>query len=1067
MSGRMAIWGRATLIVGLMLAVAVGCADSPAVKKQKALSRGEQYLKEEKPNEAIIELKNALQVDPDFVPALHALGRAYAAKFWYGDALRELHRAQRLAPDSVPVMVTISRTLLDAGAFADAQAQADKILSREPGNAQALTVRAAALLGQGNAAEALAVIESAPAGAIEEADQVRAGVLLRLGKIDEAERSYQAVLDKTPSDFKSMIGLAGIQLARKNYDQALTLYERAKALRPLSSAPRVGIAAVKARRGQVADAIGELEAVEPQARSVQLVLSLAGYYLQANRPKDTERLLAPAVERYPRLAPARYLLGLAYVARGRPDLAVPHFEELAKQFPDEPEARFRLAGAYARSGRGKEALAELDRLAKPLDKTVGYHLERGRTLVSLGRLDEALQAARTAERIQPGRPDTTILLGQIYAQRGDAKTAREMFSKAAETGGDESSAHLALGRLAIQERDQDAALKEFDAAVSADPSSIRATQAKVGALIQQKRIKDGIGVAEAAVQREPKRPEFQLVLAAAYGADRQWDKAAAAYRKAMELDPTGVGPRLGLARLALLQGKDEEAIGQLQAVLQQSPGNGVAALMITSLYENLARYDQAILVMEAADKASPGRVEFGGKLAELYLRKGRYDDAAAKAKSLLAANPSLMPLRLIHGQALLAKGDPDALKDFADVARENPKFPQAQLFLARAYARLGRTAEAQAAYREAIRLDPQFTQAKVELAIVSGQKVDRAELQKQVEQLRAALKANPKNLLARETLARNLMALEQKKEAKEELKAILDVAPGHASANLLMARLSAADGKRDEAVNYLRAALRANPSNVEANSLLAQYLVQANRRDEAARHLEAALQVNPTLSDLKIQLASIYLQMGRLPDALRLAHEVQKAEPKSAGPPLLSGLVLISQQKPQEAIEAFGQALKVKPDLAPAYGGLGQAYQQLNQNDKAVEAYQRALAINDKDPATLNNLAWIFSEVRKKPDEALPLVTKAQQLAPESPEILDTLGWVQYRRGAFAEAEKTLLKAVERSPNTGAIQFHLGMTYSRLGKRNDAISALRRAAQLDPKLGESERIPSLVKELGG
>jgi tetratricopeptide (TPR) repeat protein len=218
---------------------------------------------------------------------------------------------------------------------------------------------------------------------------------------------------------------------------------------------------------------------------------------------------------------------------------------------------------------------------------------------------------------------------------------------------------------------------------------------------------------------------------------------------------------------------------------------------------------------------------------------------------------------------------------------------------------------------------------------------------------------------------------------------------------------------------------------------------------------------------LKFQLASVYMQMGRLPDALRLAREVQKAEPKSPAPPLLAGLVLVAQEKPQDAIEAFGQALKVKPDLASAYGGLGQAYQQLNQNDKAVDAYQRALAINGKDVVTLNNLAWIFSEVRKKPDEALPLATKAQQLAPESPNVLDTLGWVQYRRGAFAEAEKMLLKAVERSPNMAAIQFHLGMTYSKLGKRNDAISALRRAAQLDPKLAESERIQTLVKELGG
>ncbi len=507
--------------------------------------------------------------------------------------------------------------------------------------------------------------------------------------------------------------------------------------------------------------------------------------------------------------------------------------------------------------------------------------------------------------------------------------------------------------------------------------------------------------------------------------------------------------------------------GQESADAVWARTEATAALLITALYENLARYDQAILVMEAADKAAPRRVEFGLRLADLYLRKGRYDDAAAKSKELLATNPDLIPARLIRGQALLAKGDPNALKDFADVAKENPKSAQAQYLLARAYLRLGRLADAQAAFREAIRLDPQFAQAKTELALVSGQNVDRAELQKQVERFRAEVKANPKNVVARENLARHLLALGQNKEAQDEFKAILNVAPAHPGANLLMARIAMTEGKRDEAAGYARAALRANPSSIDANLLMAQYLLQTNRREDAVKHLEAALQVNPNLFDVKLQLSSIYIQMGRLGDALRSAREVQKVEPKNPAPPLLAGLALAAQQKPQEAVEAFGQALKLKSDLAPAYTGLGQSYEQLKQPDKAAEAYRRALAINGNDVVTLNNLAWHISEVRKKPDEALPLATKAQQLAPESPEVLDTLGWVQYRRGAFAEAEKALRKAAERAPNIGAIQFHLGMTYAKLGRRNDAVSTLRRAAQLDPKLAESERIETLVKELGG
>ena len=1057
----------AVILVGLALLVVAGCSESPATKKQKALERGERYLSDGKYNEAVIELKNALQVDPDFVPALYALGRAYMAKVWYADALRELERAQKLAPDSLPVTLAIGRIYLESGMLAEALDRAEKILSREPNNSEALVMKAAALLGQGKTDEALAVVESAPAGAIAETEQMRGDVLMRRGKLDEAEKSYRAVLATRPADFQSLLGLGGIQLGRKKYDEAAKLYEEARKLRPSDPRPRLGLAAVKARSGQVADAIRELEEVDPRARSGNVVLALATYYLQANRPNDAQGLLEPIVKGLPAFGHARYLLGMAYLANSRFDLAVAQFEELARQAPKEGIVQLRLASAYSYVGKGKQALAALDRMGKSYDTSPSYHIERGRALALMGRTDEALQAARSAQRLAPGSTQPYLLMGQIYVGRGDSKAAREMLARAAELSATDAGPHLALGRLAQSEKNPDVALKEFDAALTANPKSIGAARAKVALLVQQKRTKEAIQFTEGLVQREPKNADFQTMLGSLYGRERQWDKSSAAYRKAAELSPKAVEPRVGLAYAALSQGKDEEAITHLQAAVQQQPGNLLAVPMIAGLYDRLARYDQAISVLEAAVKADPRQPTFGLGIADMYLKKGRYDDAIAKAGELLTANPDLAGARLIRGQALLAKGDANAIKDFVDVARANPKSAIAQYLLARAYVQSQRVAEAQAAYREAIRINPEFKQAKTELALISGQKPDQGEQLKEIEQLRAAVKANPKDLAARERLARRLLATGQVKPAHEELKAVLEIAPSHPDANLLMGRIAAQEGRRDDAANYARAVLRTNPAHVDANLFMADYLLQGGRREEAVKHLEAALQVNPNRTDVKFRLGMVYVQQGRLTDALRLARELEQSEPKNPAPLLLRGAVLLAQRNPQGAVDAFSAALKLKPGLLEAQRGLGQGYQETGQIDKAMDGYRRALALNEKDVTSLNNLAWILAEVRQKPDEALPLAAKAEQIAPNSPEVLDTLGWIQYRRGAYGDAEKALSRAVERGGGNGTIQYHLGMTYARLGRKADAVSALRRAAQLDPKLAQSEKIEDVIKQLGG
>ena len=103
----------------------------------------------------------------------------------------------------------------------------------------------------------------------------------------------------------------------------------------------------------------------------------------------------------------------------------------------------------------------------------------------------------------------------------------------------------------------------------------------------------------------------------------------------------------------------------------------------------------------------------------------------------------------------------------------------------------------------------------------------------------------------------------------------------------------------------------------------------------------------------------------------------------------------------------------------------------------------------------LNNLAYLLSRDSAHIEEALGLARRAREQVPESPEVLDTLGWLYYRKGLYDLAAKELEQALAKA-EWPAIQFHLALTYNRLGNTVKGGRLLAAALAKDPKLADSE-----------
>jgi Flp pilus assembly protein TadD len=132
-----------------------------------------------------------------------------------------------------------------------------------------------------------------------------------------------------------------------------------------------------------------------------------------------------------------------------------------------------------------------------------------------------------------------------------------------------------------------------------------------------------------------------------------------------------------------------------------------------------------------------------------------------------------------------------------------------------------------------------------------------------------------------------------------------------------------------------------------------------------------------------------------------------------------------------------------------------------NRPDDAEGAYRRALEVNPSAPVAANNLAYRYAESNHNLDEALALARTAAAHLKDQPEVLDTLGWVHYRKGQLKEAISQFEASAQKDPANPMYHYHLGLAYAQAGEKAKARLALSEALRLSPSFdgaGEAKRI---------
>jgi uncharacterized protein (TIGR03790 family) len=166
-------------------------------------------------------------------------------------------------------------------------------------------------------------------------------------------------------------------------------------------------------------------------------------------------------------------------------------------------------------------------------------------------------------------------------------------------------------------------------------------------------------------------------------------------------------------------------------------------------------------------------------------------------------------------------------------------------------------------------------------------------------------------------------------------------------------------------------------------------------------------------------------------------------------------------------VKALEEATALDPRLVSAQLLLASEYEAQQAHEKAIERYRAVLTVTPDNIVALNNLAYALALRKGEPLEALGFAQRAMGLSGgRSPEVADTLAWVQHLLGRDQDAADILSRIVKANPERAPFRLHAAVVFAALGRLDEARTELREAVRLDPELEKSDEAKALRAKLG-
>ena len=654
------------LVVAATLAMAA--CGGPEARKAKALEASQAYLDEGNLDKARIELRNALQIDPNDANARYLSGliarapRQHSPGCW---ALPGPHL--EIDAGHVDARANLARIHVLAGLPNEAIAIVEEGLEAAPSKAALLAVRGAARAQLRESELALEDAEAAVADdpSNEQAIALLAGALVNAERRDEAIATLDGGIERLPDTTDLRIARAIIAEEAEDGATALRLYNDVVALDPEDPARYLQLAAFQQRQGDVDAAEAALRkgiAVgDPDDETA--VNRLVSFLERERGPEAAERELIELTNADNPAAKSGVVLGDYYRGKGDNDKANEWYRKVADDKPKEPdgyEARVRLAAAAFDAGERDQGVELVETiLAENPRNADALRIRAGLALIE-NRPDDAIVDFRVLVRDDPESIVNHYGLARAFLQKGDFALAEEAMRDAVRAEPNNLDARIQLAQYLGRRGRPDDAEELIQTVLIREPNNYTAYETAFRIAVTKREWPLAEQRARAMIALDAERPTGHYLLGLAMEAGGEVELAQEAYETALNRNDTAAEPLAAWARLLVRNGDIATVLQKLEFLSASEPENAVVANLygetliqngelrkargvleraieaspswwlpyrtMTSTFKE-SEISAAIAVLEQGFEATEGASGIGMQLAAFYEDLERYDDA--------------------------------------------------------------------------------------------------------------------------------------------------------------------------------------------------------------------------------------------------------------------------------------------------------------------------------------------------------------------------------------------------------------------------------------------------------